>query len=89
MNVPLCIDLCSSQHANTVAEETQVPGKGKAPNKKAKDYCPDSHCGVWIDKEDRHCVKSLTCKVSYFTTKAVRKYLVGVSPEWVGGWVGR
>ena len=40
-------------------------------NKKIKDYCPDTHCGVWIDRDSRQCVKSLTCKVSR-TNSAIR-----------------
>ena len=36
--------------------------KGK-PNKRNKEYNPDIHCGVWLESEGRHCVKSLTCKV--------------------------
>lgn len=28
------------------------------------EYNPNKHCGVWIEEERRHCVRSLTCKVS-------------------------
>ena len=27
-------------------------------------YDPDKHCGVWIMEQERHCTRSLSCKVS-------------------------
>ena len=29
------------------------------------EYDPNRHCGVWVEEEMRHCIHSLTCKVSF------------------------